>query len=59
MEEVNAIFIDELKKIAESDNNLSTEQINLLIGIAKDAILSGRRPTKAELKSKLEKLATE
>ena len=59
MEEVNAIFLDELKKIAESDYNLSSEQVNLLIGIAKDAILSGRKPTKAELKSKLEKLAME
>ena len=35
MEEVNTIFLNELKKFAESDYNLSSEQVNLLIGIAK------------------------
>ena len=58
MSEVESKFIDAVKKHAKS-RALSESQTELLISIARDAILSGRKPTSAEWTSKLERLGKE
>ena len=58
MSDVEFMFIDAIKKHAKS-RALTENQTELLISIARDAILSGRKPTSAEWTSKLERLGKE
>ena len=58
MSDVELKFIDAIKKHAKS-HALTESQTELLISIARDAILSGRKPTSAEWTSKLERLGKE
>ena len=58
MSDVESMFIDAIKKHAKS-HALAESQTELLISIARDAILSGRKPTSAEWTSKLERLGME
>jgi len=58
MSEVESKFIDAIRKHAKS-RALSENQTELLISIARDAILSGRNPTSAERTSNLARLGKE
>ena len=58
MSKVESKFIDAIKRNAKF-RGLTETQTELLISIAQDAILSGRKPTGAEWTSKLERLGKE
>lgn len=58
MSDIESKFIDAIKRHAKS-HALKESQTNLLISIARDAILSGRKPTSAEWTNKLERLGKE
>lgn len=58
LSDVEVKFIDAIKKHAKS-RALTEDQTELLISIARDAILSGRKPTSPEWTNKLERLGKE